>query len=137
MLFMLDTNACIDLIRKRHPILLERVQQRHPEEICISTVTLSELEYGAAKSADPGKNRLALARFIAPIATVSYDPTVAATYGRVRAELEQKGMPIGPLDTLLAAHALALGATLVTDNDREFRRVTGLSVQNWVKPTAA
>jgi tRNA(fMet)-specific endonuclease VapC len=133
MRFMLDTNTCVDLIRQRDDRILRKMQRLMPDDLCVSSVTLSELEYGAAKSADPGKNRLALAEFMTPLHVVPYDDTVAPVYGRVRTELERMGTPIGPLDTMIAAHALSLGLTVVTDNEREFRRVPGLKVQNWAK----
>lgn len=133
MRFMLDTDTCINLIRQRNEKILARLKRRRPEDICISAVTLSELEFGAAKSADRAKNRLALVEFMTPIGVMPYDDTVAESYGRVRAELEGMGTPIGPLDTMIAAHALSLGLTVVTGNEREFRRVSGLKVQNWAK----
>lgn len=131
MRFMLDTTICVDLIRRHNQHVLRRVKRRRPEDLCVSSVTLSELEYGAAKSANPEKNRLALAGFMTPLSVMPYDDMVAPVYGRVRAELEREGTPIGPLDTMIAAHALALGLTVVTDNEREFSRVTDLKVQNW------
>lgn len=131
--FMLDTNTCVELIRERDDRILRRMRRRRPDELCASSVTLSELEYGAAKSADPQRNRLALAKFMTPLTVVPYDDAVAPVYGRVRAELEKAGTPIGPLDTMIAAHALALGLTVVTNNEREFCRVSGLTVQNWAK----
>jgi tRNA(fMet)-specific endonuclease VapC len=133
MRFMLDTNTCIELIRYQNERVLRRMKRRSPDDICVSSVTLCELEYGVAKSANPEKNRLALAEFMTPLAIVPYNDTVAPVYGRVRAELEQAGTPIGPLDTMIAAHALSLGLTVVTGNEREFRRVAGLKVQNWAK----
>jgi tRNA(fMet)-specific endonuclease VapC len=133
MRFMLDTDTCINLIRQRNEKILTRVKRRRPEDLCISAVSLSELEYGAAKSANPAKNRLALMEFMTPISVMPYDDRVAESYGRVRAELEGMGTPIGPLDTMIAAHALSLGLTVVTGNEREFRRVSGLKVQNWAK----
>jgi tRNA(fMet)-specific endonuclease VapC len=133
MRFMLDTNTCVDLIRERNHDILRRMKRRSPDELCVSSVTLSELEYGAAKSANPERNRLALAQFMTPVSVVSYDGAVAPVYGRVRAELEKAGTPMGPLDTMIAAHALSLGVTVVTNNEREFRRVAGLKVQNWAK----
>jgi tRNA(fMet)-specific endonuclease VapC len=133
MRFMLDTNTCIELIRYQNKRVLRRMKRRSPDDICVSSVTLSELEYGVAKSANPEKNRLALAEFMTPLAIVPYNDTVAPVYGRLRAELEQAGTPIGPLDTMIAAHALSLGLTVVTGNEREFRRVAGLKVQNWAK----
>lgn len=131
--FMLDTDTCIDFIRRRNEQVLARLKRRRPEDVCISAVTLSELEYGAAKSAGPARNRLALMEFMAPIEVMPYDGAVAASYGRVRAELESMGTPIGPLDTMIAAHALSLELTVVTGNEREFCRVRGLKVQNWAK----
>ncbi len=132
MRFMLDTNTCIELIRNRDERVLRRMKRRSTDEICVSSVTLSELEYGVAKSTNP-ENRLALAEFMTPLTVAPYDDAVAPVYGRIRAELEQAGTPIGPLDTMIAAHALSLGLTVVTGNEREFRRVPGLKVQNWAK----
>jgi len=133
MRFMLDTNTCIELIRERDERVLRRMKRRSPDDICVSSVTLSELEYGVAKSANPKKNRLALAQFMTPLTVAPYDDAVAPAYGRVRTQLEKAGTPIGPLDTMIAAHALSLGLTIVTGNEREFRRVSGLKVQNWAK----
>lgn len=133
MRFMFDTNICIDLIRSRSPKLLRRLKRMRPDDICISSVTLSELEYGVAKSGAPEKNKLALAEFMTPIVVMPYDDQVAPHYGRIRAELEAHGTPIGSLDTMIAAHALSLGLTMVTSNEREFRRVPHLKVENWAK----
>jgi tRNA(fMet)-specific endonuclease VapC len=130
---MLDTNTCVDLIRLRNDRVLRRMQRFRPDDLCVSSVTLSELEYGAAKSANPQRNRLALAEFMTPLSVLPYDDAAAPVYGRVRAELERAGTPIGPLDTMIAAHALSLDLVLVTDNEREFRRVAGLKVQNWAE----
>jgi tRNA(fMet)-specific endonuclease VapC len=130
---MLDTNTCVDLIRLRNDRVLRRMQRFRPDDLCVSSVTLSELEYGAAKSANPQRNRLALAEFMTPLSVLPYDDAAAPVYGRVRAELERAGTPIGPLDTMIAAHALSLDLILVTDNEREFRRVAGLKVQNWAE----
>jgi tRNA(fMet)-specific endonuclease VapC len=130
---MLDTNTCVELIRERDTRILRRMRRRSPDDLCVSSVTLGELEYGAAKSANPEKNRLALAQFMAPLTVVPYDDAVAPVYGRVRAALEKAGTPIGPLDTMIAAHALSLELTVVTDNEGEFRRVPGLKLQNWAK----
>lgn len=133
MRYMLDTNTCVLLIRKRGGLILKRMKRHSPDDMCVSSVTLSELEYGAAKSANPARNRLALAEFMTPIRVAAYDDAVAPVYGMVRAKLEKAGIPIGPLDTMIASHALALGMTVVTDNEREFCRVAGLKVQNWSK----
>ena len=133
MRFMFDTDICIELIRNRSSKLLRRLKRMRPDDVCISSITLSELEYGVARSVAPEKNKLALAEFMTPIVVMPYDDQVASEYGRIRSELEAHGKPIGPLDTMIAAHALALGLTLVTSNEREFRRVPGLQVENWLK----
>jgi tRNA(fMet)-specific endonuclease VapC len=130
--FMLDTNVCIDLIRQRSAEMLRHLQRSSPRDVCVSVITLGELEYGVAKSSAPERNRLALAEFMTPITVLSYNDVVAPVYGRIRAHLDAKGSRIGALDTLIAAHALAAGLTLVTNNEREFRRVPGLHVVNWV-----
>jgi tRNA(fMet)-specific endonuclease VapC len=128
---MLDTCACIEVIRKRGGPILERLIRCGAGGACVSAITLSELEYGVEKSTSPERNRLALLAFVAPLQVLSYDDRAANAYGAVRADLESRGEGIGPLDTLIAAHALAIGATLVTANLREFARVPGLKVVDW------
>jgi tRNA(fMet)-specific endonuclease VapC len=128
---LLDTDACIYLIKRKPVAALKRLQALSIEAVGISTITLSELEFGVARSSRPGQNKLALAQFVAPLAILPYDDGAAACYGPLRDNLEGRGTPIGALDTLIAAHALALGATLVTNNTREFARVEGLTVENW------
>ena len=132
MRFMLDTNVCVDVMRGRHRSVRESLCAVHPREVCVSSVTLSELEYGACKSSDQERNRLLIAEFLSPMDVMPYDDACAPHYGRIRADLEWRGTPIGPLDTMIAAHALALGVTLVTNNEREFRRVSDLKIVNWV-----
>jgi tRNA(fMet)-specific endonuclease VapC len=130
--FLLDTNICVELIRGRADRVFKRLQQHTVDEIGISSITLAELQYGVAKSARPGRNTMLLAKFCVPLAILPFDNAAAEAYGALRAELERQGKPIGPLDTLIAAHALSLGVTLVTNNEREFRRVAGLRVANWL-----
>ena len=130
--FLLDTNVCVELLRGRAPRLFERLRRCEIDEIGISGITLAELQYGVAKSARPARHTELLAEFCAPLAILPFDDIAAETYGRVRTELERTGLSIDPLDTLIAAHALSLGLTLVTNNEREFRRVTGLLVENWL-----
>jgi len=130
--YMLDTSICVELIRGRAPAVLDRLQQFEIDEIAISIITLAELEYGAAKSNHPQRHESLLAQFCAPLAIVPFAELAAETYGKVRTTLERAGLPIGPLDTLIASHALSLGATLVSSNEREFRRVTDLQVENWL-----
>ena len=129
--FMLDTNICVELIRGRGEAVLRRMEQFAIDEIAISSITLAELQYGVGKSANPTKHSSLLAEFCAPLAILSFADEAATEYGRVRAALERAGIPIGPLDTLIAAHALAEGCTLVTNNEREFQRVPGLAAENW------
>jgi tRNA(fMet)-specific endonuclease VapC len=129
---MLDTNICIYLI-KRHPqSVLQRFSSFQVGEIGISTITLAVLEYGAARSAQPKKNREALAEFISALEVAVFDQPATESYGKIRATLEKKGHPIGAMDVLIAAHALSLGVRLVTNNEREFKRVPGLQVENWI-----
>ncbi|MCD4823237.1 MAG: type II toxin-antitoxin system VapC family toxin [Phycisphaerae bacterium] len=134
MRYLLDTNICIELIRGRSKTVLQHIRQCQLGEVGISTITLAELEYGVAKSSDPARNQIALAEFCAPLEIISFDDHAAAAYGRLRAGLERLGTPIGPLDTLIAAHALAISCVLVTNNEREFQRVNGLPIENWTKP---
>ncbi len=131
---MLDTNICIALIRGRAPRVFDRLRQYPVDAVAISSITLAELQYGVAKSARPAQNSVLLAGFCAPLAILPFDNQAAETYGAVRAALERAGTPIGPLDTLIAAHALTLDLTLVTNNVREFRRVDGLRIENWLIP---
>jgi tRNA(fMet)-specific endonuclease VapC len=130
---MLDTNICIELIRGRSELVLTRLRRHRVGTVGLSTITLAELRYGVSRSSDPGRNLLALAHFCAPLEILSFDDHAAAAYGAIRAALQIAGTPIGPLEMLIAAHALSLRALLVTNNEREFRRVPGLRVENWVK----
>jgi tRNA(fMet)-specific endonuclease VapC len=130
---LLDTNICIELIRRRSPQVVARLRRRKIGTIGISAITLAELLYGVAKSSDPARNMVALAHFCAPLEICPFDHEAASSYGEVRTGLERAGTPIGPLDTLIAAHAMALNVSVVTNNEREFRRVRGLRVENWLK----
>jgi tRNA(fMet)-specific endonuclease VapC len=135
--FMLDTNVCVELLRGRAPALFQRLRRYEPDDVGLSSITLAELQYGVAKSARPDHNATLLAQFCAPLAILPFDSPAAEAYGTVRAALERSGTPIGPLDTLIAAHALALNLTLLTNNEREFRRVGGLRVENWMSATGS
>ncbi len=129
--YLLDTNICVELIRGRSEKLLARLRQLELGEVGISAITLAELQHGVAKSSDPARNTVALAHVVAALAVEPFDGRAAAAYGNVRAALDRAGKPIGPLDMLIASHALSLGAMLVTYNTREFRRVAGLRVEDW------
>ncbi len=129
---MLDTNICVEIIRRRPVAVLDRLQSHAVGDVGISVVTLAELEFGVSNSRDPRRNREALAQFVLPLAVAPLDREVTAPYGRIRAALEKRGASIGAMDLLIAAHALRLGVRLATNNEREFRRVPGLRVENWL-----
>lgn len=130
---MLDTNICIYTIRKKPKRVLRHLQRYRVSDIGVSAITLSELEYGVSKSIKPKQNKLALIELLAPIEILPYDDMAARQYGELRAHLEKNGTPIGSLDMLIAAHALSLKCTLVTNNEVEFQRVPGLSIDNWTQ----
>jgi len=132
MTYLLDTNTCIYIINKKPSAVIKRIQTKQPEEIAISTITQAELEYGVARSRLPDRNRVALLQFLFPFFLLDFDQMAASQYGLVRSFLESKGKPIGPLDMLLAAQAKSRDLILVTNNEREFRRVEGLRIENWV-----
>jgi tRNA(fMet)-specific endonuclease VapC len=132
MRFMLDTNICICIIKKNPPQAAERVLALRPFEIGISSVTLAELEYGVAKSTAAGRNREALTGFLAPLEIAPFDDFAAIHYGEIRAHLENSGLSIGAMDLMIASHARSLDVILVSNNLREFLRVPGLKVENWV-----
>ena len=129
--YMLDTNICIYIIKQKPKDVIERFRQAQVSEIGVSSITLSELEYGVMKSAKPEQNKLALAQFIAPIEIYAYDDVAAQHYGKIRANLERQGTPIGSLDMLIAAHALSQNSVLITNNESEFKRVSNLRIENW------
>ena len=132
MKWMLDTNICIALIRQQPTKILRKLNTHEVGDVGISSITLAELEFGVAKSIQREKNRIALEEFVIPLDVAPFDAAAAQRYGWVRASLEKRGMPIGSLDTLIAGHALSLDAVLVTNNTKEFRRVTGLKLEDWL-----
>lgn len=129
-LYLLDTNSCIYIINRRPAKVFEHFAGLTFGQVAISSITGAELHFGVTKSGSP-RNQLALEKFLAPLELLPFDDAAMRQYGPLRSELERAGQPIGALDTLIAAHALALGATLVTNNLREFERVPGLAVENW------
>ena len=133
-MYLLDTNTCIALLRDRTPAsarIVHRLVAHDVGEIAVSALTVAELEYGVARSREPVANRRRLAQFLLPLQILPFDSLAAFHYGIVRAELELQGAGIGPIDTLLAAHALSVRAVMVTGNVREFRRVAELEVEDW------
>jgi len=133
--FLFDTNICVALIRVRRAApILARMALYPDDSFALSAITLAELQFGVANSRDPLGNATLLLRFLAGYGVLPFDDRAAAAYGPVRAFLEGAGASIGALDTLIAAHALSSKITLVTNNEREFRRVPGLTVENWTLP---
>lgn len=132
MKFMLDTNICIYIIKKKPARVLRHLKRTPVSEIGISSITLSELEYGVEKSERKEQNRFALAQFIVPLQIIPYDDIAARYYGEIRSTLEREGQLIGPLDMLIAAHAKSLNSILITNNEIEFKRVAGLKLRNWI-----
>jgi tRNA(fMet)-specific endonuclease VapC len=132
MKYMLDTNICIHLIKHRPQRLMNRLERTLVGDIGISVITLAELEYGAAKSSRPNRNREALRGFITPLEIAAFGKAATVAYGRIRALLEKKGLIIGSMDLLIAAHAVSEGVQVITNNEAEFKRVPGLRVDNWM-----
>ena len=133
---MLDTNICIYTI-KNQPSQLRSTFVRRQRQLCVSTVTAMELIFGVEKSATPAKNLAITQGFLARLSVVDYDLHAAEHTGQIRAELEKQGNPIGPYDYMIAGHARSLGLILVTNNEREFKRVSGLRIENWIDPKIA
>jgi tRNA(fMet)-specific endonuclease VapC len=130
--YMLDTTICIYIIRQKPENVINRFRQLPISSLAISSITLSELEYGVMKSLKLGQNQFALSQFVAPLEILPYGDNAAQYYGKLRAFLEKQGTPIGSLDMLIAAHALSVNCTLVTNNEKEFSRVPHLRIENWI-----
>lgn len=133
MTYMLDTNICIYAMKNKPENVLQKLKKELNNGVCISSITLAELEYGMKHSSNPAKNEQALLRFLIPLTVLPFGAAAASEYGTIRTYLQNKGTPIGPLDMLIAAHARAEDMILVTNNVREFERVPGLEVENWVE----
>ena len=130
-MYMLDTNICIYLIKKKPTTVIEKFMEHKDKGIAISSITLAELLYGTNKSAFPEQNHFRLNQFLSFIDILEFEDTSASCYGKIRATLESEGQVIGPLDMLIASHALALDLILVTNNLKEFQRVPELKLENW------
>jgi len=131
MKYMLDTNICIYTIKHKPDTVIQNFLLHDPEEMCISAVTYAELMHGVEKSRAADKNRIALSLFLSPLTILDFSVRAAEEYGKIRAELERRGTPIGPMDLLIAGHARAERLVLVTNNTKEFLRVEGLAAENW------
>jgi tRNA(fMet)-specific endonuclease VapC len=131
MAYLLDTDICIGIINRRAPKVIAKLQEFQPGDLFVSTITVAELRFGAAKSQAVRRNHEALDSFLLPFMLLDFDELSATAYGAIRSFLERKGTPIGSMDTLIAAQAVAHQLILVTGNQREFRRVSELRVENW------
>lgn len=132
MKFLLDTDTCIYAL-KHDQSVLEQLLSKEREEIVVSVITEAELRKGAAKSSSPSKTLRLIQNFLHPLTVADFTTEDAIAYAQMRVKLERAGTPIGPLDTLIASQAAARKLTLVSNDEREFRRVAGLSVENWAR----
>jgi tRNA(fMet)-specific endonuclease VapC len=130
--YMLDTNTCIAIIKRRPDTIKTRLTALAVEEVGISGIVAAELWYGVAFSQKKKQNATALKDFLDYVTELDWPFEAGKIYGRIRADLKGKGTPIGAMDLLIAAHALFLEAVLVTGNEREFQRVSDLKIENWV-----
>ena len=131
MKFLLDTNVWVDYLSGRYPTVVTRIQQSPPDDLCFSSVVMAELRYGAEKSQRKCTNHRLLDTLAREVRCVDFDLDGASAYGGLRTAQERRGRPLGPYDMMIAAHALSLGLVLVTDNEREFKQVESLQVENW------
>ncbi|MFL5800263.1 MAG: type II toxin-antitoxin system VapC family toxin [Roseiflexaceae bacterium] len=132
--YLLDTNICVLLIRQKSPQVLAKLTSHAITDMALSAMTVAELQYGVQKSSQPAQNQQALEQFLLPLTILAFDAGDAIVYGQIRADLETQGLPIGALDTLIAAQAVRYNLILVTNNVREFARVPSLAIEDWTKP---
>ncbi|MBR3288372.1 MAG: type II toxin-antitoxin system VapC family toxin [Lachnospiraceae bacterium] len=132
MIYMLDTNICIYILKNKNDKLIQKFSKCNFEDIGISSIVYSELIYGVEKSLKKDENMKNLLKFLSSIIICDYDVEAANEYGRIRSALEQSGKVIGSMDMLIAAHACAKKLTLITNNEREFKRIKTLKVENWL-----
>jgi len=133
MMYMLDTNICIYAIKNKPELVLQRLKDNLQHGLFISAITLAELQHGVKKSANPEKNASALLQFLSILSVLPFDDLAAVAYGDIWAELQRKGTSIGTMDMLIAAHAKSENLVLVTNNVREFERVSKLEIENWAE----
>lgn len=131
--YLIDTNICIYIMNNQPPEVIQRFKSKDVGQIGISSITVSELYYGVSKSKYRKKNSTRLEEFLTPFEILAYDQKASKFYGEIRAQLEKSGDIIGPLDLLIAAHALSLNLVLITNNKKEFNLVKSLKIENWVK----
>ena len=133
MRYLLDTNICIYLIKNRPATILARFSQHEPKDVAISTITLFELQYGIEKSQYQERSHKALAKFLSPLNVLGLNRHAAMEAAAIRAQLEKNGLPIGPYDLLIAGVARSRDMVLVTNNTKEFGRIDGLALENWIE----
>lgn len=131
MKYLLDTNICIYLIKRKSPEIIHELEKVGFENVYLSTITVAELEYGVANSCRQQEAQVALLEFMLSFTVLDFTQSSANCYGRIRKELKDKGEPIGEMDMLIASIALANNLTIVTNNEREFTRISNLHVTNW------
>ena len=131
MKYLLDTNVWIDYLTGRYPTVVTRIQESPPDDLCLSSVVMADLRYGAEKSKRKRLNHDLLDTLARDVRCVEFDLDGARAYGELRTAVEKRGTPLGPYDMMIAAHALSLGLIVVTDNEREFGRVKSFPVENW------
>ena len=131
MAYLLDTNACIKYLNGTSESIRQRLESAHPQDILLCSIVKAELFYGVMKSANPEKNLAKLQQFVIPFSSLPFDDKAAEEYGRIRAQFNKLGTPIGPNDLLIAAIAVSCDVTLVTHNTQEFNRVVGLQFEDW------
>ncbi len=130
--FLIDTNICIYIMNKRPPEVIQKFKNIVIGQVGISSITVSELQYGVSKSKLREQNSKRLEEFLTPFQILPYDEDASKYYGEIRSQLESKGLIIGPLDLLIAAHALSQDLVLITNNEKEFKRIPLLKIENWV-----
>ncbi len=132
-MYMLDTDICSYIIRMRPISVLERFKSLKTSDICISVITQAELFYGVERSSSKKINHSIIESFTSRLIILDWDVSAARSYGHLRASMEEKGKNIGNVDLMIAAHALSIGATIVTNNILHFNMVKGLKIENWVE----
>lgn len=137
MKYLLDTNICIYIIKNKYERSSEWIKAAGIENVFISSITVAELEFGITKSSKFEQNQTALYKFLSGYEIIDFDLAASKSYGKIRADLESKGKPIGPMDMLIGAVALSRGMTIATNNAKEFIRIEGLEIEDWVNPKSA
>lgn len=132
-MYLIDTNICIYIMNSHPPEVIQHFRNSGVGNIFLSSITVSELQYGVCKSKQQNKNQKRLNEFLVPFEILPYDDNAAYHYGHIRANLEKRGCLIGPLDMLIAAHALSKNLILITNNEKEFTKVEALRLENWAQ----